>query len=166
MLNVSPIGRNCSREERNEYEKFDLVNDIRKNFVAALTKEFDGWGLRYSIGGQISFDVFPEGRQFFGGVSQNKNRRTPLILGSAGPSACRILFRTEFNLASKGRQLLVLAIIHGRFSRFRPVREKQGRFFRRRAGRRCPRRASAKSVFRRCPLRAFCTERFFNHLFV
>jgi phosphomannomutase len=26
MLNVSPIGRNCSREERNAYEKFDLVS--------------------------------------------------------------------------------------------------------------------------------------------
>jgi hypothetical protein len=25
MLNVSPIGRNCSREERNEYEVYDLV---------------------------------------------------------------------------------------------------------------------------------------------
>ena len=25
MLNVSPIGRNCSKDERDEYEKFDLV---------------------------------------------------------------------------------------------------------------------------------------------
>lgn len=25
MINVSPIGRNCSREERNEFEKFDKV---------------------------------------------------------------------------------------------------------------------------------------------
>ena len=24
MFNISPIGRNCSREERNDYEKFDL----------------------------------------------------------------------------------------------------------------------------------------------
>jgi len=29
MLNVSPIGRNCSREERNEFEKFDLANKVR-----------------------------------------------------------------------------------------------------------------------------------------
>ena len=27
MFNVSPIGRNCSREERNEYEKFDLEHN-------------------------------------------------------------------------------------------------------------------------------------------
>eukprot|EP01031_Cornospumella_fuschlensis_P037431 gene37431-45453_t len=40
MLNVSPIGRNCSREERNEYEKFDLANDVRKKFVAVLQEKF------------------------------------------------------------------------------------------------------------------------------
>lgn len=28
MLNVSPIGRNCSREERNDFEKFDLENKV------------------------------------------------------------------------------------------------------------------------------------------
>merc|ERR1719444_764991 len=33
MLNVSPIGRNCSREERNEFEKFDLPNGIRKTMA-------------------------------------------------------------------------------------------------------------------------------------
>lgn len=25
MINISPIGRNCSHPERNEFEKFDLV---------------------------------------------------------------------------------------------------------------------------------------------
>lgn len=25
MINISPIGRNCSKEERNAYEEFDLV---------------------------------------------------------------------------------------------------------------------------------------------
>ncbi|KAI8323142.1 sec53p [Martensiomyces pterosporus] len=61
MVNISPIGRNCTREERNEYEKFDLENKIREKFVAALEKEFPDYGLKYSIGGQISFDVFPIG---------------------------------------------------------------------------------------------------------
>jgi phosphomannomutase len=61
MFNISPIGRNCSREERNDYEKFDLAHDIRKNMVEAMKKEFDDLGLTYSIGGQISFDVFPKG---------------------------------------------------------------------------------------------------------
>ncbi|KAI9479135.1 Phosphomannomutase 1 [Coemansia sp. RSA 989] len=61
MINVSPIGRNCSREERNAYEKFDLENKVREKFVAALEKEFPDYGIKYSIGGQISFDVFPIG---------------------------------------------------------------------------------------------------------
>jgi phosphomannomutase len=29
MLNVSPIGRNCSQEERDEFEQFDLKAGIR-----------------------------------------------------------------------------------------------------------------------------------------
>jgi phosphomannomutase len=61
MLNISPIGRNCSREERNDYEKYDLENDIRKNMVKAMSEEFADLNLKYSIGGQISFDVFPQG---------------------------------------------------------------------------------------------------------
>ncbi|CAJ1957220.1 unnamed protein product [Cylindrotheca closterium] len=61
MFNISPIGRNCSREERNDYEKFDLANDVRKKMVEAMKKEFADLDLTYSIGGQISFDCFPQG---------------------------------------------------------------------------------------------------------
>ena len=34
---------------------------MREKFVEALQKEFPDIGLKYSIGGQISFDVFPIG---------------------------------------------------------------------------------------------------------
>jgi len=61
MLNISPIGRNCSRSERNDYEVYDLKHNIRKNMVEAMKKEFFDLDLTYSIGGQISFDVFPSG---------------------------------------------------------------------------------------------------------
>ncbi|KAJ2816979.1 Phosphomannomutase 1 [Coemansia erecta] len=61
MVNISPVGRNCSREERNAYEKFDLEHKVREKFVDALKREFPDYGLKYSIGGQISFDVFPIG---------------------------------------------------------------------------------------------------------
>ncbi|KAI8935924.1 Phosphomannomutase 1 [Plenodomus lindquistii] len=61
MINVSPIGRNASTEERNEYQAYDIANNIRPTMVAALKKEFPDYGLTYSIGGQISFDVFPTG---------------------------------------------------------------------------------------------------------
>ena len=61
MINVSPIGRNASTQERNDYEKFDKEHHIREQMVEALKKEFPDYGLTYSIGGQISFDVFPTG---------------------------------------------------------------------------------------------------------
>jgi phosphomannomutase len=61
MMNISPIGRNCSRPERNDFEKYDNEHNIRGNMIEAMKKEFADYGLAYSIGGQISFDVFPEG---------------------------------------------------------------------------------------------------------
>lgn len=61
MINVSPIGRNASIAERDAFNAYDAEHNIRKPFVAALQKEFAEYGLTYSIGGQISFDVFPQG---------------------------------------------------------------------------------------------------------
>lgn len=61
MLNVSPIGRNCSQEERDEFERYDKIHNVRKTFVEVLKKKFADFSLTFSIGGQISFDVFPRG---------------------------------------------------------------------------------------------------------
>jgi len=61
MINVSPIGRNASIAERNAYEAYDKARNIRRDFVSALREKFPDFGLTYSIGGQISFDVFPTG---------------------------------------------------------------------------------------------------------
>lgn len=61
MINISPIGRNCSTEERNAFEDYDKTANVRKTFVTALEKEMADLNLQFSIGGQISFDVFPKG---------------------------------------------------------------------------------------------------------
>ncbi|KAF2084208.1 eukaryotic phosphomannomutase [Saccharata proteae CBS 121410] len=61
MINVSPVGRNASVQERDEFEAYDKQHQIRKAFVEALRQNFPDLGLTYSIGGQISFDVFPKG---------------------------------------------------------------------------------------------------------
>jgi phosphomannomutase len=61
MINVSPIGRNCTHPERDEFESFDKTQGIRKTMVQELSREFSDYNLTYSIGGQISFDVFPTG---------------------------------------------------------------------------------------------------------
>ncbi|KAK7677391.1 hypothetical protein QCA50_019606 [Cerrena zonata] len=55
------VGRNASTEERNEFEKFDKEHHVRETLVNALKENFADYGLTYSIGGQISFDVFPTG---------------------------------------------------------------------------------------------------------
>ncbi|KAF8738970.1 Ubiquitin-like domain, partial [Rhizoctonia solani] len=52
MINVSPIGRNATAYR---------VHGIRKKFVDTLKEKFADYGLTFSIGGQISFDVFPTG---------------------------------------------------------------------------------------------------------
>lgn len=36
MMNISPIGRNCSKDERNAFEEYDKTANIRTNFVLAL----------------------------------------------------------------------------------------------------------------------------------
>ena len=69
MINVSPIGRNASTEERKEFEayvyalllgqvhprnqlannvgRYDTIHNIRRDLVDALKKEFPDYGLRY-----------------------------------------------------------------------------------------------------------------------
>ncbi|NWQ82765.1 PMM1 Phosphomannomutase, partial [Columbina picui] len=50
MLNISPIGRSCTPEERIEFSELDKKERIREKFVAALQREFAGKGLRFSRG--------------------------------------------------------------------------------------------------------------------
>ncbi|MBW0483152.1 hypothetical protein O181_022867 [Austropuccinia psidii MF-1] len=61
MINVSPIGRNASTAERIEFENYDKEALVRAKFIEKLKKEFASFDLTFSIGGQISFDVFPTG---------------------------------------------------------------------------------------------------------
>ena len=50
MINVSPIGRNASSEERNTYEKYDKEHKIREKFIHEIRERFPDIGLTYSIG--------------------------------------------------------------------------------------------------------------------
>jgi len=62
MINISPIGRNCNQSERDAFEVFDASSGVRKKMIEALRESFGNeLGLEFSIGGQISFDVFPKG---------------------------------------------------------------------------------------------------------
>ena len=61
MINVSPIGRQCSYEERLAFNKYDDENLVRLKMIEDFKKRFHNVDLTYSIGGQISIDVFPHG---------------------------------------------------------------------------------------------------------
>uniref|UniRef100_A0A8C5LBK4 Phosphomannomutase n=1 Tax=Jaculus jaculus TaxID=51337 RepID=A0A8C5LBK4_JACJA len=61
MLNISPTGRSSTLEERVQFSELDKKEKIREEFVEALKTEFAGKGPRFSQGGMISFNVFPEG---------------------------------------------------------------------------------------------------------
>jgi len=61
MINVSPIGRNASIAERKEFEAYDKKAGVRAAFIKVLQEKFADYNLTYSIGGQISFDIFPHG---------------------------------------------------------------------------------------------------------
>ncbi|XP_063240994.1 phosphomannomutase [Bacillus rossius redtenbacheri] len=61
LINVCPVGRSCTLEEREAFHRFDLEHGVRDKFVAALRQEFPDAGLVFAIGGQISIDAYPEG---------------------------------------------------------------------------------------------------------
>ena len=47
MVNISPVGRNATVQERNDYEKYDAQHQIRSKFVAALKENFRDYDLTY-----------------------------------------------------------------------------------------------------------------------
>ncbi|KNC52663.1 phosphomannomutase 2 [Thecamonas trahens ATCC 50062] len=62
MINVSPIGRDCSQAEREAFNEFDKGAGVRVAMKKAIEDKFgDAFGIQVSIGGQISMDVFPKG---------------------------------------------------------------------------------------------------------
>ncbi|KAF7684705.1 Phosphomannomutase [Astathelohania contejeani] len=61
MINISPIGRNCSKEERKDFKEYDSKYKIREKMVERLRENFEKHNLHFSIGGEISIDCFPVG---------------------------------------------------------------------------------------------------------
>nr|AAT12298.1 phosphomannomutase [Antonospora locustae] len=61
MINISPIGRNCSQDERMMFFSLDKERGIRKEMVRELERRFGERGMHFCIGGQISIDCFPKG---------------------------------------------------------------------------------------------------------
>ena len=45
MINVSPIGRNASTQERHDFEAYDKIHQVRAQFVEKLKERFGHLGL-------------------------------------------------------------------------------------------------------------------------
>ena len=59
MLNYSTVGRNCSQEQREDYEAWDDENGERKILREKILYMWPS--LDCAIGGQISVDIYPKG---------------------------------------------------------------------------------------------------------
>ena len=59
MINFSVIGRNCTQEQREEYERWDSETGERKILRQKIIHMWPS--LECSIGGQISIDIYPKG---------------------------------------------------------------------------------------------------------
>lgn len=70
MINVSPVGRNCNQKQREEFFESDKIYKYREHLIKFLQNKWRNLqyysskeipNLTFSIGGQISVDIFPEG---------------------------------------------------------------------------------------------------------
>ena len=61
MINICPVGRSCTQEERDEFFEYDNEHKVREYMVNKLKQSCKNLNLSFSIGGQISIDIFPKG---------------------------------------------------------------------------------------------------------
>jgi phosphomannomutase len=63
LINVSPIGRTCSQSEREEFNELDKKYGYREDLIKNIKIQLGDVAneFNFSIGGQISFDMFPKG---------------------------------------------------------------------------------------------------------
>lgn len=61
MINLCPVGRSCSLNERYQFFEYDNIHHVRKNMVSYLNDKLSDLNMQFSIGGQISIDAFPKG---------------------------------------------------------------------------------------------------------
>ncbi|MHA1512274.1 MAG: hypothetical protein ACTSRX_11225, partial [Promethearchaeota archaeon] len=59
MLNFSIVGRNCTREQRKDYNLYDANVKEREYFCRTIMKQFPE--IEATVGGQISIDIYALG---------------------------------------------------------------------------------------------------------
>ena len=70
MVNICPVGRSCTQEQREAFCKEDETREYRRELIKHIQAQWNNYlcnsetcktDMRFSIGGQISVDVFPNG---------------------------------------------------------------------------------------------------------
>lgn len=61
MLYVTPIGGDCSAEERAAFAEYDETNHVREQLIKNILQEFRDENLDARLGGQIGIGVHPRG---------------------------------------------------------------------------------------------------------
>jgi phosphomannomutase len=61
QINFSVVGRNCTTSQREDYVKWDKKSGEREKIITQLREQFQGWGLSFRLGGQISIDITRDG---------------------------------------------------------------------------------------------------------
>ena len=60
MVNFSIVGRDCTQEQREDFFKWDNENNERQRIANIIKNKAKG--IDAVIGGQISIDIYPEGK--------------------------------------------------------------------------------------------------------
>ena len=60
MINISAVGRSANKSLRKKYSKWDKENRERRSIVDTLSSKYPD--LEFSIGGEISIDIYPKGK--------------------------------------------------------------------------------------------------------
>jgi phosphomannomutase len=84
MLNFAPIGRSCSKKQRDEFEEYDKEKLIRAKLITSIYNHFPDIPIRCSKGGQISIDVFPQGWDKTFCLSHLKEYQKIIFFGDKG----------------------------------------------------------------------------------
>ena len=79
MINFSIVGRNATKEQRKSYAKYDGGERERHKIVEKIGSKYPE--LEFAVGGEISIDIYPKGRDKAQAVDVLKRRHgnSPLI---------------------------------------------------------------------------------------
>ena len=61
VLNWCPIGRNALSQDREKWIELDRKNGIREYFISAFKKVYKSNPITIKLGGETSFDIYPDG---------------------------------------------------------------------------------------------------------